>query len=237
MTSIDGSQPPLVGCPRTNVVTEVPQHDESGQAPDEFHDHNRVPTACNELGRRRYIRIVGIEGVRVCSDGQEQGRDHDQAGWHLLRAPGSRRHLTRGGIIRPTGGSAGTAVLVEASLLKVVGVPENGTSVVLAIRNGGELVAHADTTDVPHAATHLVAARPETAMMLLASTAGQAQEADLHRIEFVSYYSASGRVLRVLASLVARFGNPDDRTAPVVVPLDSETWPASPGRRVMRPRR
>jgi CRP/FNR family transcriptional regulator, cyclic AMP receptor protein len=163
-------------------------------------------------------------------------RSRDPIGWRLLAEAGFRRMLAPGAVLAHNSDQPDAVILVEEGAVKVVGVAENGSTAVLAVRPAGTIICEFAVSTGERHLTSIIGVLPATvitvpakrlltvlqhrsanALLLLESAIGRIHEADRRRVEYASY-TVPERICRVLIDLVEVF-RLGAGLGPTVIPL------------------
>ena len=157
-----------------------------------------------------------------------------------LRSRAVRRHFARGATIMHQGEEAGRVVVIEQGRAKVTVVTEDGTEVVLAFREPGDMLgelsamggtrrmatvrAVEDLDALAIAAGDFDAfleARPRVALVILRVVIERLRDADRQQVEFAAHHTLA-RVASRLVELAERFGEAQDGGVLITLPISQE---------------
>jgi CRP/FNR family transcriptional regulator, cyclic AMP receptor protein len=150
------------------------------------------------------------------------------------------RRFARGQALFHEGQMPDRVVLLRSGLVKVTSTTPAGREVVLAFRGPGELVGELGAIDdEPRSATIVAVepvealtlppreflafleAHPSAALALVRVLSQRLRDADAKRIEFAAL-NTLGRIAHRLLELCERFGDPEDGTIRIGLPLSQE---------------
>jgi len=157
-----------------------------------------------------------------------------------LRARAVFRHFVRGATLMHQGEEPGRVVVIERGRAKVTVVTEDGSEVVLAFREPGDLVGELSALGgSPRVATvravdeldalaisagdfdAFLEARPRVALVILRVVIERLRDSDRSAVEFAAHHTLS-RVAGRLVELAERFGEPGDAGVLITLPISQE---------------
>ena len=157
-----------------------------------------------------------------------------------LGARANRRSFKRGEALMHTGQVASDVLILRAGRVKVSATTSNGRTVLLAFRGPGDLVGElAALDDSPRSATivalepvdalalahadfrAVLAEHPDAALALLRVLTERLREADAKRVQLAAY-TTIGRVAFCLLELCERFGEVEEGSVEILLPLSQE---------------
>jgi CRP-like cAMP-binding protein len=157
-----------------------------------------------------------------------------------LRSRAMTRHFTRGATIMHQGEEPGRVLVIERGRAKVTVVTEDGTEVVLAFREPGDLLGELSALGAARRAATVRAvedldamaiaagdfeayleAQPRVALVILRVVIDRLRDSDRQQVEFAAHHTLS-RVAARLVELAERFGEPDDGGVVIDLPISQE---------------
>jgi len=157
-----------------------------------------------------------------------------------LRSRAVFRHFARGATIMHQGEEAGRVLVIERGRAKVTVVTEDGSEVVLAFREPGDMLgelsalggarrvatvrALEDLDALAIAARDFdsfLEAQPRVALVILRVVIERLRDADRSQVEFAAHHTLS-RVAGRLVELAERFGEPGDGGVLITLPISQE---------------
>lgn len=167
-------------------------------------------------------------------------RKLDEPEVHALKERGRRRHFKRGATLFNEGDESSHVVVLEAGRVKISAFTEEGSEVVLAIRQPDDLLGELSVFDEePRSATataledvealvvgadgfkSFLQEHPRVALLLLGMISHRLRDADAKRIEYGTQDTV-GRVARRLVELADRFGESAADGLRISVPLSQQ---------------
>ena len=157
-----------------------------------------------------------------------------------LRSRAITRHFARGATIMHQGEAPGRVVIIERGRAKVTAITEDGTEIVLAFRQPGDLLgelsalggeqrlatvrALEDLDALAIAAGDFDAfleEHPRVALVILRVVIQRLRAADRQQVEFAAHHTLA-RVASRLLELADRFGEPSDDGVLITLPISQE---------------
>jgi CRP-like cAMP-binding protein len=157
-----------------------------------------------------------------------------------LRSRAITRHFARGSTIMHQGEAPGRVVIIERGRAKVTAITEDGTEIVLAFRQPGDLLgelsalggeqrlatvrALEDLDALAIAAGDFDAfleEHPRVALVILRVVIQRLRAADRQQVEFAAHHTLA-RVASRLLELADRFGEPSDDGVLITLPISQE---------------
>jgi CRP-like cAMP-binding protein len=157
-----------------------------------------------------------------------------------LRSRAVPRHFARGATIMHQGEAPGRVIVIERGRAKVTAVTEDGSEIVLAFREPGDLLGElsalggeqrlATVRALEELDALAVAAgdfdafleqHPRVALVILRVVIGRLRAADRQQVEFAAHHTLA-RVASRLLELADRFGEPSDGGVLITLPISQE---------------
>jgi CRP-like cAMP-binding protein len=157
-----------------------------------------------------------------------------------LRSRAITRHFARGATIMHQGEAPGRVVIIERGRAKVTAITEDGTEIVLAFRQPGDLLgelsalggeqrlatvrALEDLDALAIAAGDFDAfleEHPRVALVILRVVIQRLRAADRQQVEYAAHHTLA-RVASRLLELADRFGEPSDDGVLITLPISQE---------------
>jgi CRP-like cAMP-binding protein len=157
-----------------------------------------------------------------------------------LRSRAVTRHFARGATIMHQGEEPGRVLVLERGRAKVTVVTEDGSEVILAFREPGDMIGElsalggARRVATVRAIEELDAlaiaagdfdayleAQPRVALVILRVVIERLRDADRSQVEFAAHHTLS-RVAGRLVELAERFGEPGDGGVLITLPISQE---------------
>jgi CRP/FNR family transcriptional regulator, cyclic AMP receptor protein len=157
-----------------------------------------------------------------------------------LRSRAVTRHFARGATIMHQGEEPGRVLVLERGRAKVTVVTEDGSEVILAFREPGDMIGElsalggarrvATVRAIEELDALAIAARdfdayleaqPRVALVILRVVIERLRDADRSQVEFAAHHTLS-RVAGRLVELAERFGEPGDGGVLITLPISQE---------------